>query len=178
MAERTSCAIWRMPQAEAERIKAAALHFLAYDPLSGAFTWKVRRSQKCKVGLPAGSVTVKGYVAIQIAGKSIAAHRLAWMFMTGEFPDFDVDHINMIKSDNRWENLRLATSTQNKANSGKRSDTSNPYKGIRRSGSRWRAVITRNGVSRSFGPFPTPEQAHAAYVRAAVELFGEFARTG
>jgi len=90
----------------------------------------------------------------------------------------EVDHVNGNGLDNRRSNLRLATRLQNSQNIGKKRNSKNPYKGIyyyKKIG-RWRARIKFNGKRIFLGSFYTPEEAYAAYCRAALELFGDFAR--
>ena len=90
-----------------------------------------------------------------------------------------VDHVNGNGLDNRKENLRPATSAENAANRGLRSDSANPYKGIERISSLanpWRARISVLGETRSLGAFATPEEAARAYDAAAIEAWGEYAR--
>ena len=107
------------------------------------------------------------------------AHRLAYYFMTGEDPaDMQIDHINLDKSDNRWENLRLATHTQNSANARVRSHNQTSLKGVgKASKNKYHARITFNKTEIHLGTFDTPELAHAAYVQKANELYGDFAHS-
>lgn len=100
------------------------------------------------------------------------AHKLAWLYVTGEYPSCIVDHVNMVKNDNRYANLRLASKSQNGANSRARGSS-----GIK--GAYWSKQIKRwySRIGRRYlGTFDTPEQAHEAYVRAASQEFQEFAR--
>ena len=91
---------------------------LNYDPITGAFTWKVsaKKNKTCKIGDNAGTVVNNGYVRIGICGSQYAAHRLAFLYMDGSFPSKNVDHINHIKTDNSYNNLRLATPSENLKN--------------------------------------------------------------
>lgn len=89
-----------------------------------------------------------------------------------------VDHINGDGLDNRRENLRLATPSQNMQNVGKRSHNTSGYKGVSSCGSRWRATIRVNGKQKHLGVFATPELAHAAYCESADKLHGDFANYG
>lgn len=84
---------------------------LHYDPETGILSWKVDR-RRVKIGQIAGYLCL-GYVAIGIDGKLYKGHRLAWLYMTGEWPKDEIDHINRTKHDNRWVNLREATKEQN-----------------------------------------------------------------
>jgi len=149
---------------------------LRYDPSTGLFHWRVWRSQR-PPGLLAGHLD-KGYIRIKIDGKSYRAHRLAWLYMTGEMPKSGMDHKNLDGTDNRWDNLRLASASQNNANKKARVGKAHPLKGayFDPSWKRWRAQIAIGGRSILLGGFDSAEQAHAAYAKAANDAFGEFAR--
>lgn len=89
---------------------------LFYDPKTGHWGWIAKRSKHAsrrKSGQKAGFITTGGYVGIQVFGKRYLAHRLAWFYMTGEWPEHTVDHINFIRCDNRWENLQDITQAKN-----------------------------------------------------------------
>lgn len=103
---------------------------LHYCPETGVFTWIVRLGARGQVGAVAGSEHSKGYIHIIISKVSYKAHRLAWLYMTGEWPPSQVDHINETKADNRWENLRPATNQQNCSNKKARSDNTTGLKGL------------------------------------------------
>jgi hypothetical protein len=151
--------------------------FLHYDPASGDWAWR-RSLGRARAGDLAGNKVHNGYRTVFIDGVRHSAHRLAWFYMTGKLPKSEIDHINMDRADNRWDNLRVATTSQNKANSGKRSNNTSGFKGIwwhKRAG-KWAASIMVSGSKRSLGLYTTPETAHAAYTDAAKKYFGEFAR--
>ena len=153
---------------------------LAYDRETGAFSW--RQSPLARwIGKPAGAVQGNGYLRVNVAGKCYAAHRLAWLYETGDWPPAgDVDHINGSRADNRFINLRLATRSQNSANARRRSDNRSGYKGVSYSARRreWEAYVGAGGKKRHLGWFKSPEPAHAAYVEEAERLYGAFARAG
>ena len=159
----------------AERLR----ELLTYAPETGLFYWKVAPSNgRTVVGSVAGRVNDEGYRKIGIDGRVYAAHRLAYLYMPGEWPKELIDHENLARDDNRWRNLRPATRTQNKANSLPRSACG--FKGVyitkKRGKIRWRAQIRAEGHLHSLGYYGTPEEANAAYAAAADKLFGEFAR--
>ncbi|MGE1723358.1 HNH endonuclease signature motif containing protein [Enterobacter hormaechei] len=85
---------------------------LDYDPLTGSFTWIKSTAYCIKPGMPADSLTCNGYIGIKLDGKNYLAHRLAWLYMFGEFPPGHLDHINCVRTDNRIANLRPATHTK------------------------------------------------------------------
>jgi HNH endonuclease len=91
-------------------------HLLHYDPLTGDWTWINPRSTKLRPGDRAGSLQTKGYWYIKFDGVSHIASRLAFFYMTGAWPENEVDHINRITWDDRWENLRDATRGENNLN--------------------------------------------------------------
>lgn len=85
-----------------ERLK----EVLRYEPETGLFWWKVKTSKRTNLTKPAGSNHNAGYYKIGIDGNVYLSHRLAWLYMTGKWPEYDIDHINGNKKDNRIENLR------------------------------------------------------------------------
>ena len=159
-----------------ERLK----ELLSYDPLTGGFLWMVDRGGK-KAGDEAGCKK-RTYIVINVDDCSYRAHHLAWFYMTGEWPDPFVDHRDLNKHNNVWDNLREATKSQNQANIGLIKSNVSGLKGVsryragERYGKPWQASIGKDGKSRHLGHFATKEDAHAAYCEAAQKLFGEFAR--
>lgn len=150
---------------------------LQYDPDTGCFH-RLATYHDRKAGDVAGRTHRKGYIEICIDGRRYQAHRLAWLYVHGRWPANQIDHINRDRGDNRLSNLREATQSQNKANSNTYRNNTTGYKGVAavRGKQRWWARIRVNGHLRYLGTFDTPEDAHAAYCRAASETFGEFAR--
>jgi hypothetical protein len=86
-----------------------------------------------------------------------------------------IDHINRNKLDNRMENLRIITAKENSYNRTKNINSNNKYKGVRKSGNKYIASISKDGIKREIGGFETEEAAAEAYDMMAEELFGEFA---
>ena len=155
-----------------ERLK----EVLHYDPETGVFTCRIARKGTGGVGSVAGRVNPKnGYIDIGIDYRRYLGHRLAWLYMTGEWPAEDVDHKDRVRANNAWSNLRAATRAQNLANANKHRDGAAPYKGIQKNGKAWQATIRVRGQRHCLGTYPTPEQAAEAYRRAALTLNGEYA---
>lgn len=149
---------------------------LDYDPKTGLFIWKISPARQVKAGAVAGGLS-HGYWTIKIGGKNRYAHILAWFYVTGVWPASKIDHRNGIKTDNWFDNLRLASSEQNAQNCQPHSDSLSGFKGVRPYRKRFAARIRVNGVSTHLGTFDTPQLAAAAYDIAAVTHFGQFART-
>lgn len=154
-----------------------ALH---YDPETGAFIHLHPGGRK-KPGKVAGTVTHShgnSYRKIWIRNVVYQASRLAWFFAYGEWPRGQIDHINGDGLDNRLANLRLATNSQNMANRRRNRNSTSPYKGVRyvKKWKCWVARIQKDNNRVEFGGHTTPEEARDAYISAARERFGEFAR--
>ena len=154
---------------------------LHYEPGAGVFTWLLRdnaRFDKVLVGTQAGSVSKKGYRQIKIDGVLHRSGRLAWLYMTGVWPVAQVDHSNLLRDDDRWDNLRDATQPQQSANQGRRADNTSGFKGVSWAiaTSRWKAQVSINGKRVYLGCFDTPEMAYAAYCAAVAKHFGQYAR--
>lgn len=124
------------------------------------------------------AVLSNGYLHGTIFGCQHRTHRVMWALFYGHEPNGHIDHINGKKTDNRIENLREATSSENKYNVGLRADNTSGYKGVHwfKTRSRWRAEIKQCGKSLNLGYFDTPEEAALAYDTAARQLHGAFAR--
>ncbi len=151
---------------------------LHYDPKTGVWTRLVSTANRVKVGDTAGNVNTSGYLQVVVDCRFYLAHRLAWFYMTGAWPVDQIDHINGIRDDNRFSNLRQATNSQNKANSKRRSDNKSGYKGVHwdeRAG-RFKAHFRNDGKVIDLGYFDSPDEAHVAYVNAARKYYGEYAR--
>jgi hypothetical protein len=164
-----------MPRIEQARLK----ELLFYDETSGIFTWKKRAksASRIKIGAVAGSPIASGYWYIRLDGKTFRAHRLAWFYVHGTMPPAEIDHIDGDSANNRIANLRLATRVENQCNSRTRKSASGLKGAHSRPGrNAWSSAIQKNGKRRHLGYFATAEEAHAAYVKAATKLHGEFAR--
>lgn len=134
---------------------------LSYDPLTGAFVWKVDRGQRAKAGMAAGSTSRDGYHQISVFGQTYVAHRLAWIMSFGKWPEGQIDHVNGNRSDNRLINLRVCSIAENAQNRAARENV-----GTYNVRGRWVARIKINSVDTYLGGFETRDEAHAAYCGA------------
>lgn len=160
----------------AERLR----QVIRYDPDDGRFWWLVTLSVRRLAGNEAGSVSkALGYRLIGIDGTTYYAHRLAWLYVTGVWPK-RIDHKNGNRFDNKFDNLREATGSQNIANSRRHITSSTGFKGVHFASSTltrpWRSKIKVRGEVFHLGYFATAQEAHAAYCAAAKKFHGEFAR--
>ena len=155
---------------------------LEYNPDTGVFI-RVKSNKyfnnRVKVGDVAGSKNNQRYISIKIKGKTYKAHRLAYLYMTGNFPKNDIDHINHIRDDNRWVNLRDATDLQNGSNRVKHKNNTSGYKGVcwSKLHKKWRARIKYMYKYIHLGLYNTPEEAAEAYKKKSIEIHGEFSCT-
>jgi len=159
---------------------------LSYDPETGVFTW-LQGTSRSPTGSVAGGVSEQGYRRIRIFGKKYRAHRLAWLYMTGEWPTV-VDHKNGIRDDNRWVNLRKASVTDNTRNTGITPRNTSGVKGVswhkRTSG--WEAGVRVSGryLRRQFQPSThggieqAKKAAEAWVIETRSRAHGEFANHG
>lgn len=140
-----------------------------YDQLSGEFSNLSDRSTNSKKGDISGTNS-RGYLVIYLDKKLYFAHRLAWLYVTGEMPSNHIDHINGIKNDNRFANLRDITNAINTQNTRNARPCNQSTKMLgatidKRRGT-FRAQIKLNGKNIYLGDYPTAELAHSAYVEA------------
>jgi hypothetical protein len=152
--------------------------FLHYDPETGAFVWIAPRG-RCRIGDVAGYLSpTDGYLWIRVNGRRYVAHRLAWFYMTGEWPEEQIDHRDADGANNRWGNLRKSTPRQNCANRRKRSQNRFSSKGVYYLRGSFHARIYIDGKDRYLGRYSSEAEAATAYLLAAKKNFGEFARGG
>lgn len=153
--------------AAADLTAARLRELLSYDPDTGIFTW--RKSGKGRnTGVPAGCFDKSnGYVAIYIDYQKNYAHRLAWLYANGCWPDGEIDHRDGVRTNNRLMNLRVVTRVVNMQNRRTANSVSaSGLLGAYRKRDRWVSHLRVNGAIVRLGSFPTAEAAHAAYVAA------------
>jgi len=155
---------------------------LIYNPNTGLFVWRRREDIPLRTkrtwntrfaGKLAGNICSSGCCKIGINSKSYLAHRIAWLYLYGEWPKNEIDHENGIRSDNRIINLREATYSQNQQNQKK--PYSNNKLGVlgvhwHAATKKFRAEIRINGKIKCLGYFKTAQEAHTEYIKAKREL--------
>jgi hypothetical protein len=138
---------------------------LQYNPNTGEFTWKSHAQRPDLIGKRAGSTTNAGYWAIAINNQKRLAHRLAWLYMTGAFPDGHIDHIDGNKQNNKFDNLREVSRFGNLQNIRKATAANKVgLLGVSAHQGKWRVQIMTNGKRVRESGFDTPEQAHQRYL--------------
>lgn len=149
----------------------ALREILDYDSGTGLFRWKARR-QRVVVGSVAGARDDRGYTRITIGRRGFRAHRLAWLYVHGQWPDSDIDHINGQRSDNRIGNLRVCTNSENGQNRGLNANNRSGFTGVsyHRQTGKWQAHIHGGGKRHRLGEYDTAEQAAQAYAEAKTRL--------
>lgn len=159
-----------MSELDAETLRS----LLDYNPSTGIFRWRVSPSGPTKAGTIAGRMDGRGYHAVNVKNRKYAGHRLAWLHFYGEWPKAQIDHINRDPSDNRIENLRDVSGSENCRNRRFRNlQRRGGVKGVsyhKRLG-KWQAQICLPVQRIKYlGLFATEAEAFDAYTKAAEEL--------
>lgn len=169
-----------MFKVDKESITQAALReLLDYNRETGEFTWIKARSG-IRVGQVAGNVGNRGYIQIRVNGNLYQAHRLVWLYVYGYFPEGDkpfIDHINRNRVDNRIENLRACTNTENIRNTAGYAGSKTHSKGVEKLPSgRFRSRIKNPSTKKleNLGVYLNEEEASAVYEVKAREYYAEF----
>jgi hypothetical protein len=145
----------------------SVLEVLKYNPHTGVFTWRTNKKvPKRERGKVAGYTSKDGYRQISIHAIRYSAHRLAWLISEGEDPgDLQVDHINGIRDDNRRENLRIVTASENQHNQRRAKGYS-----FHKRDNKWKAKIRLNGKEHHLGYYETESEARDAYIQAKAKF--------
>lgn len=159
-----------MPKLDIEELKA----YLEY--CDGDLAWKVGRGG-VKAGATAGRIDSHGYIQVQFKGRKYLAHRLIFLMHHGYLPDY-VDHINGEKANNRIENLRECTLSQNRANSKTPQNNSSGFKGVvwHKDAGKWQAQVRTSGHYKYLGLYDDIEEAALVAQKGRERYHGEFAR--
>lgn len=155
------------------------MEVLDYNFHTGIFTWRVQLSNRIPVGGRAGATVANNYRQIRIKGKLYLEHRLAFLWMMGRWPAAEMDHIDHNPSNNRWLNLREATSAQNKRNSLRKKPSRSGFRGViwLHNLQKWQGRIAVDKKLRYLGTHLSPDDAAKAYDIAALKYHGAFAVT-
>ena len=150
----------------------------AYDPDTGILSWRVNVNSRVRAGDPAGSVR-EGYVKLTYRRRKYRASRIIWLLMTCEWPPpgFEIDHRDRISTNDRWVNLRLATSAQNKANMRAPDTNTSGRKGVsfNREKGKWVVYLSHGGRREHLGFFTEFVDAIQARAEAEDKFQKEFA---
>lgn len=142
----------------------------------GQLIWIKKASKNTVIGSIAGYTRPSKYMTIKLNHKMYLLHRLIFFINHGYFPKY-IDHINGVRNDNRIENLRECTHSQNHQNKKIPISNSSGYKGVSKAkgGVKWRARLKINGKEYHIGTFPNTVDAAKAYNKKAIEIYGDFA---
>lgn len=159
---------------------------LDYDPITGCFWWREQEATNSSANGPrnrwaeqeAGATTVQGYRIVSVDNERFRACRLAWLYMTGEWPTNDIDHRNGNQADDRWENLRSATKAQNMQNAKMRADNKSGARGVswNKRKQKWHVRVNADGMMYHCGYFDDFDKAVAVRDAKAIQLHGAFVR--
>lgn len=144
---------------------------LHYNPETGEFTRLVSTSNRIKVGDIAGGAHNSGYILISVDSKLYLAHRLAWLYINGNFPLKQIDHVNGVRNDNRLINIRECSQYENNQNMVSRKNATSKHIGVswNKERNKWRAAIYVNGKQTHLGRFETEQEAINAYIKAKAQ---------
>lgn len=151
---------------------------LRYNPETGMFLWIVTRGKNRIGGKEAGALNNERRRVIRVDYRMYYAHRLAWLYVTGKWPERAIDHIDGDPSNNRWSNLRAATLAQNAWNMARTSRNTSGEKGVDffKQYGKWRAQVKANGRVHFLGHFENKDEAIETVRCARARLHREFAR--
>jgi hypothetical protein len=151
-----------------ERLK----EVLSYDPATGIFRWKKSLSNKRAVGEIAGVVSKRGCIVIGVDTKQYKAHRLAFLYVRGEWPANKVDHRDGDPTNNAWENLRDVTQRVNTQNFQKaRVNSKTGFLGVSPANNGFKAQVTINGKTKNLGIYKTPQEAYEVYLGVRRKIY-------
>jgi hypothetical protein len=156
----------KLKMTRAELTQQELSKWVTYDPETGLFTRLIFKG-KCRPGDKIGGTNHDGYVVFRVGGKKHLAHRLAWLYIHGKWPENELDHVNRIRDDNRICNLRESSRVANAQNTGSPvMGNKSGYQGVSPYGSKWKAKICVLGKQIYLGNFDDPAEAHQTYLDA------------
>ena len=152
--------------------------YFAYDPqeFGSCLIWKKSPSRNTKAGNFAGTQCKDGYFAVSFANKKIKAHKIVWFLHYKSWPKKLIDHINGNKFDNRIENLREASFSENQANKRLSKQNISGIKNVYLHRNKWMVCIRKNKKEHFFGYYADIELAELVAYEARIKLYKEFAK--
>jgi hypothetical protein len=156
--------------------QAEVLDIFTYS--DGKLLWKISPAYKIKPGSEAGTLRKNGYRVVAYKGKDYRTHHLVYLMFNGEYPK-QIDHVNTVRDDNRIENLRLATNSENQWNKGLNANNTTGYKNIKwvQRLHKYVVAIAVNAKSKHVGVYVTLQDAIEAAANARNKMHGTFARS-
>ena len=144
----------------------------AYNEQTGTLTW-------LRSGLEVGWIE-NGYRRVELNGAKFFIHHIIWVMMTGEWPSRKIDHKDRNRSNNKWENLRLADDTENARNKSLHSNNTSGHTGVswNKRQQKWIAHITIDYKTIRIGGYSTIEDAIKARQQKELDIFKEFSTMG
>lgn len=151
------------------------VRFLRYNPERGKFYWR-KTFYNVKANQVAGNINPSGYIEIGVFGKRYLAHRLAWFYVHGKWPQHEIDHINRIRDDNRIANLREATHAENLRNQKLNKRNTSGHRGVCWDAEKrlWLVQVGFHGKTVYGGRFALKADAVARYNKISQKLYGKF----
>lgn len=151
-----------------ERLK----YLFSYNSNTGVFTRNVTITGSAKAGTTITSINKDGYLQVRVDGKMHLQHRLAWLYVMGEMPIGDIDHINHNRKDNRIQNIRVVDKATNNKNLSKRRNNTSGYTGVSwlKSYGKWCAEIMCDKEKIIIGYFDDVHEAGKARKRKEIDL--------
>ena len=152
----------------------------SYDPVTGVLSWKNPTSNRVRKGAVCGTPDKDGYLQVGFMGKYLKTHRVIFLYMTGNHPQYEIDHINGDVTDNRWVNLRDATKHQNSQNTKLTSRNTSGVKGVSwcNQKRKWRCLVISEGKYIHAGYFSDIQRATDAVRAARIKVHKQFVNHG
>lgn len=151
-----------------------------YDPFTGSLKWRTTKGSRAQAGSEVGYNHGPGYRRVEIDGVGYMVHRIIWCMVYREWPTFFVDHENLDKADNRLDNLRPATRSQNAYNRPRACNNTSGVKGVswHKQKQQWYARVAHAGKTVFAKAFDFLEDAERAVIAIRYKLHKEYARNG